>query len=53
MLPICGLYEVAIPVKDLATVQGPVSHAWMPAMSVYFTDPAGHQLALCAPTHTP
>jgi len=35
------------------TVRGPVFHAWMPAMSVYFTDPDGHQLELCAPTHKP
>ena len=33
------------------TVRGPVFDAWMPAMSVYFTDPDGHQLELCAPTH--
>jgi lactoylglutathione lyase len=32
------------------TVRGPVFHAWMPAMSGYFTDPDGHQLELCAPT---
>ena len=30
-------------------VNGPVFHEWMPAMSVYFTDPDGHQLELCAP----
>ena len=30
-------------------VQGPVYHAWMPARSVYFHDPDGHQLELCAP----
>lgn len=35
------------------TVRGPVFHAWMPAMSVYFTDPDGHHLELCAPTHQP
>ena len=35
------------------TVRGPVFHAWMPATSVYFADPDGHQLELCAPTHKP
>jgi hypothetical protein len=24
-------------------------HQWMPAKSVYFTDPDGHELELCAP----
>lgn len=28
---------------------GPVFHEWMPAKSVYFSDPDGHQLELCAP----
>jgi lactoylglutathione lyase len=119
MLPICGLYEVAIRVKDLAksealyrkvlglqvgardkrrkwlilraggdagmvvlqedkgswptqhfaftvneadiegaaaalqmegvAIEGPVFHEWMPAKSVYFADPDGHELELCAP----
>ena len=35
------------------TVRGPVFHAWMPATSVYFSDPDGHQLELCAPTPEP
>jgi lactoylglutathione lyase len=30
-------------------VKGPVYHAWMPARSVYFSDPDGHDLELCAP----
>jgi catechol 2,3-dioxygenase-like lactoylglutathione lyase family enzyme len=30
-------------------VEGPVFHEWMPAYSVYFPDPDGHQLELCAP----
>lgn len=33
-------------------VRGPVFHAWMPAKSVYFADPDGHALELCAPVHT-
>jgi lactoylglutathione lyase len=35
------------------SVRGPVFHAWMPAKSVYFTDPDGHHLELCAPTSKP
>lgn len=30
-------------------VRGPVLHDWMPAQSVYFSDPDGHGLELCAP----
>ena len=30
-------------------VDGPHFHQWMPAKSVYFADPDGHDLELCAP----
>ena len=30
-------------------VRGPVVHAWMPARSLYFSDPDGNALELCAP----
>jgi lactoylglutathione lyase len=30
-------------------VKGPAFHEWMPARSVYFADPDGHDLELCAP----
>ena len=30
-------------------VTGPVTHDWMPARSIYFSDPDGHALELCAP----
>jgi lactoylglutathione lyase len=29
--------------------EGPITHTWMPARSVYFSDPDGHDLELCAP----
>jgi catechol-2,3-dioxygenase len=29
--------------------EGPVLHEWMPAKSVYFSDPDGNDLELCAP----
>ena len=34
-------------------VRGPVYHDWMPATSVYFSDPDGHALELCAPVKKP
>jgi lactoylglutathione lyase len=30
-------------------VEGPVLHEWMQAKSLYFADPDGHDLELCAP----
>jgi catechol 2,3-dioxygenase-like lactoylglutathione lyase family enzyme len=30
-------------------VSGPILHEWMAAKSVYFADPDGHDLELCAP----
>ena len=35
--------------KRGVAVTGPVLHKWMPARSVYFSDPDGHELELCAP----
>jgi catechol 2,3-dioxygenase-like lactoylglutathione lyase family enzyme len=35
--------------KQGVTIKGPVLHEWMPARSVYFADPDGHDLELCAP----
>lgn len=31
------------------SVEGPLTHDWMPAKSAYFSDPDEHDLELCAP----
>jgi lactoylglutathione lyase len=45
--------EIARAASQLAArgvaIDGPHYHAWMPATSVYFADPDGHALELCAP----
>ena len=35
--------------KHDVLVDGPHTHEWMPARSVYFSDPDGHALEFCAP----
>jgi catechol 2,3-dioxygenase-like lactoylglutathione lyase family enzyme len=37
------LRELGVPVR------GPILHEWLGARSVYFADPDGHDLELCAP----
>jgi catechol 2,3-dioxygenase-like lactoylglutathione lyase family enzyme len=34
-----------------SAVSGPVLLQWMPARSIYFDDPDGHSLELCAPVN--
>ena len=34
-------------------VDGPVVHEWIPAESLYFADPDGHDVELCAPFARP
>jgi lactoylglutathione lyase len=45
--------DIEVAAKTLADrgvrIEGPVYHEWMPAKSVYFSDPDGHDLELCAP----
>ena len=31
--------------------EGPVIHKWMPAKTIYFLDPDGHELELCSPVN--
>jgi len=33
------------------SVEGPYYQEWMPARSIYFADPDGHDVELCAPVH--
>lgn len=42
---------VAVLREKGVAVDGPHFHEWMPAKSVYFSDPDGHQLELCAPVN--
>ena len=30
-------------------IEGPMVHEWIPARSIYFADPDGHDVELCAP----
>lgn len=42
-------HAVAALARKGVALSAPMTHAWMPARSVYFTDPDGHDLELCAP----
>ncbi len=44
-----GLERAAVELgRKGVTLLGPVKHEWIPARSLYFTDPDGHDLELCA-----
>ena|SRR5215472_2869193 len=44
------LYDAAVFLRDRGVqFTGPVTHEWIPARSIYFADPDGHDLELCAP----
>ena len=34
-------------------IEGPMLHEWIPAKSLYFADPDGHDVELCAPLARP
>ena len=38
----------ALAERGVAT-KGPITHDWMQAKSLYFSDPDGHELEICAP----
>lgn len=42
---------IALLGKNGVAIDGPHFHEWMPAKSVYFSDPDGHNLELCAPVN--
>jgi lactoylglutathione lyase len=39
--------------KQGVVVNGPMVHEWIPAKSIYFSDPDGHDLELCALVQRP
>jgi len=50
--PVVALEEMTALRERGVEVEGPVTHGWMPARSVCFKDPDGHDLELCAPLET-